>query len=70
MEGWQDRLAIESAELFLKIFKLKEFVETDKFSSLDEETQGLLMAQLGAMSTYGAILALRIGKITKEEKDA
>ena len=70
MEGWQDRLAIESAELFLKIFKLKEFVDTDKFSSLDEETQGLLMAQLGAMSTYGAILALRIGKITKEEKDA
>lgn len=70
MEGWQDRLAIESAELFLKIFKLKEFVETDKFSSLDEETQGLLMAQLGAMSTYGAILALRINKITREEEDA
>lgn len=70
MEGWQDRLAIESAELFLKIFKLKEFVDTDKFSSLDEETQGLLMAQLGAMSTYGAILALRINKITREEEDA
>ena len=70
MEGWQDRLAIESAELFLKIFKLKEFVETDKFSSLDEETQGLLMAQLAAMSTYGAILALRINKITREEEDA
>ena len=70
MEGWQDRLAIESAELFLKIFKLKEFVETDKFSSLDEETQGLLMAQLAAMSTYGAILALLVNKITREEKDA
>ena len=70
MEGWQDRVAIESAELFLKIFKLKEFVETDKFSSLDEETQGLLMAQLAAMSTYGAILALLVNKITREEEDA
>ena len=70
MEGWQDRLAIESAELFLKIFKLKEFAETDKFSSLDEETQGLLMAQLAAMSTYGAILALLVNKITREEEDA
>ena len=70
MEGWQDRLAIESAELFLKIFKLKEFAETDKFSSLDEETRGLLMAQLAAMSTYGAILALLVNKMTREEEDA
>jgi len=70
MQEWQQRVVKEYDELSQKILKLVEFVFDSKFQELPTEDQTLLRAQLGAMSSYSAILELRMQRFTKEEPDA
>ena len=50
----------ERDDLGLKISKLKKFMKTDEFHSLDKYDQELLKAQKSAMKTYKHILNERI----------
>lgn len=70
MQEWQQRIITEYDELSQKILKLVEFVFGEQFSKLPTTDQTLLRAQLGAMSSYSAILELRMQRFTKEEPDA
>ena len=70
MQEWQQRVITEYDELSQKILKLVEFVFGDQFRELPTTDQTLLRAQLGAMSSYSAILELRMQQFTKEEPDA
>lgn len=61
MQPHQQRVVDEQTELQEKATKLAEFIKSSPiFAGLDGTQQGLLKAQLGAMQSYGEILALRI----------
>lgn len=60
MESFVDRMIAEHRELNERIFKLKEFIKSEKFDTLNSENQSLLYAQLHAMETYCIILTRRI----------
>lgn len=70
MREWQQRVITEYDELSQKLFKLVEFVFGEEVQELPTEDQTLLRAQLGAMSSYSAILEARMQRFTKEEPDA
>ena len=70
MQELQQRVITEYDELSQKILKLVEFVFGEQFSELPTADQTLLRAQLGAMSSYSAILELRMQRFAKEEPDA
>lgn len=55
-----DRMLIEESELKERITKLSEFVAGDVYLKLHKDEQNLLAAQLSAMTTYYAILAMRL----------
>lgn len=54
------RMLDESNELAIKIGNLTIFTSTAKFDSLPQLDQYLLVAQLTAMQSYAAILAMRL----------
>ena len=64
MEAYQTRVVEEKAALDEKIEKLKAFLETERFCSLDEAEQELLDRQLVTMQEYSGILANRIAYFT------
>lgn len=70
MQEWQQRVVKEYDELSQKVLKLVEFVFGAQFQDLPTEDQTLLRVQLGAMSSYSAILEARMQRFTKEEPDA
>lgn len=70
MQEWQQRLIAEYDELSQKVLKLVEFIFGAQFQELPTTDQTLLRAQLGAMSSYSAILELRMQQFTQEESDA
>lgn len=65
-ETYIDRMISEHEELNLKILKLKDFLFTETFNTLDREEKELLERQLGAMSSYLQILERRIAKTSIE----
>lgn len=64
-----ERLIEEYSDLSIKIGKLREFIgDTNKFESLDDLNKDLLVAQLNAMSSYIAILLIRINLNSNQEE--
>ena len=54
-----DRMLIEGEELTIKIEKLHNYTESNKFLELDEQTRAMLLAQLKAMREYQQLLNVR-----------
>lgn len=59
-ETWKDRLIAERTELRDRLDKLKGFIASTGFDSLDMENRFLLCRQELAMETYEKILTRRI----------
>jgi hypothetical protein len=64
MEGWQERLLLEHAQLAERYKKLQDFLLTqDKYHTLEDQGDiDLLWRQLGAMCAYKDVLVCRIRK--------
>lgn len=60
LEPWQQRVVEEQAALTEKLVKLKVFLESGAFSSLDPITRHAMSAQYGAMVAYLFALDCRI----------
>lgn len=60
------RLKEETEALELKMEKLNDFLDTEKFSNLSKMDRYLLAAQLGSMTTYFTILTARIDLLKGE----
>lgn len=54
------RLFNESSELAVRISKLADFIESEKFKTLDAVSKGLLTTQLCIMEAYYNTLVMRI----------
>jgi hypothetical protein len=63
-EEWVERLVAEGDALQEKVAKLGAFVAGDNFANLTDVDQGLLNAQLGAMTAYLSVVTLRIARAT------
>ena len=59
-ETFKDRLTIEYAQLEERLGKLRVFIQSERFQSLDEEYRNLFVEQGKAMATYLSILNIRI----------
>ncbi len=59
-ETFMDRLVREQNELIEKINKLRGFIDSEKFYSVDGRQQSLLRLQLSAMTMYRDILTERM----------
>lgn len=57
---YQQRVIDEASELAKKIDKLKPFINSEKFDSVDKQEQILMIQQLGYMTSYLKILKERI----------
>lgn len=66
-EDVKNRIVEEQKELRVKIYKLAEFVYSDKFYSLGMEQRFLLRKQLQAMEEYDEILSERLEDDDDEE---
>ena len=66
MEDFKKRLLIEKEELDNKRIKLRNFLQTDNFNSLDDKNRNLLIKQFKVMTEYSNILKKRIGLIINE----
>lgn len=60
MEDFKTRLVEEAQQLTEKFEKLHEFIESDKFKTLDLINQNLLKIQYASMATYIECLMTRI----------
>jgi hypothetical protein len=60
MQPHEERVVVEKDELDAKIKKLEAFIGGDVFSSLAEDEQERLRAQVEAMDKYSSILGDRI----------
>jgi len=60
LEPHQQRVVAEKVELDDRLTKLKAFLETDRFKSLDPAEQDRMHAQANAMARYFGVLAARI----------
>lgn len=66
MEDFKKRLLIEKEELDDKRIKLRSFLQTEKFNSLDIKNRNLLIKQFKVMTEYSNILKKRIDLIITE----
>lgn len=60
MEDWQKRVVQESKDLDEKIVKLKAMICSDRFETLQDMDQRLLVTQLSSMKDYASVLKARI----------
>ena len=60
------KLEDEFQELNQKMIKLKDFIDSNKYLALSDESQSLLFIQYEAMRTYGSCLVSRMKLIMKE----
>lgn len=60
MQAHEERVIAEKAELEAKREKLQAFLGSDKFKTLSDEQQDLLLWQNDAMNDYSDALAARI----------
>lgn len=60
MSTFKERLELEYVELKVKSDKLSEFIDSDKFYTIDYVQRSLLRIQLKAMETYLQCLIDRI----------
>ena len=60
------KLEEEFQELQQKMYRLKTFIDSDKYQTLTDESQSLLFIQYESMRTYGSCLASRMKLIMRE----
>ena len=60
------KLEDEFQELNQKMIKLKDFIDSNKYLTLSDESQSLLFIQYEAMRTYGSCLVSRMKLIMRE----
>jgi hypothetical protein len=58
-----DRLHEEQLDLKNKVYKLRNYINTEPYNELDETQKSLLIIQLSAMETYSKCLSERYGHI-------
>lgn len=63
MSNFKTRLVEEQVQLEDKLSKLKSFIESDKFESIDDAQRALLKVQANAMSTYNQCLKERLERL-------
>jgi hypothetical protein len=63
MGDFKTRLVEEQVQLEDKLSKLKSFIESDKFESIDDAQRALLKVQANAMSTYNQCLKERLERL-------
>lgn len=63
MSDFKTRLVEEQVQLEDKLSKLKSFIESDKFESIDDAQRALLKVQTNAMSTYNQCLKERLERL-------
>lgn len=63
MSDFKTRLVEEQVQLEDKLSKLKSFIESDKFESIDNAQRALLKVQANAMSTYNQCLKERLERL-------
>ena len=63
MIDFKTRLVEEQVQLEDKLSKLKSFIESDKFESIDDAQRALLKVQANAMSTYNQCLKERLERL-------
>ena len=61
------KLEEEFQELQQKMYRLKVFIDSDKYQALTDESQSLLFIQYEAMRTYGSCLVSRMKLIMRED---
>ena len=61
------KLEEEFQELQQKMYRLKVFIDSDKYQALTDESQSLLFIQYEAMITYGSCLVSRMKLIMRED---
>lgn len=66
MEEFLIRIITEQNELQDKLTKLNKFIESEKFTPLDDENQRLLKMQSSAMSIYNDVLNMRYELLTRK----
>ena len=54
-----EHMKVEAELLSKNVKKLKAFIDSDKFSSVDSLNQDLMIAQSSAMATYLGVLKIR-----------
>jgi hypothetical protein len=65
MKDYVVRLLDERSELYIKMAKLYDFIESDEAKSIDKVMLGLLRVQYQAMKTYHTVLDERIDLLVK-----
>lgn len=60
MNDYLIRLVEENEQLMEKYRKLKLFIDSEQFRTLDRDEQALMRMQLNAMDIYGYVLAKRL----------
>ena len=63
MSDFKTRLEAEKAELNEKLYKLDEFMASDKLNDVDDVQKALLHVQAKAMNTYLQCLKERIERL-------
>jgi hypothetical protein len=66
MKGFIERLEIECKEIEERTLKLQKFIDSTDILELEPIHQHLLVAQIGAMTSYYSIVELRT-KLLKEK---
>lgn len=61
MQDWQKRVIEERSDLSDRLDRLGNYIDSDKFKSIDAHNRHLLEAQWKSMSDYLVILDKRIG---------
>ncbi len=65
MKDFVVRLLDERSELYRKMAKLHDFIESDEAESIDKVMLGLMRVQYQAMKTYHTVLDERIDLLLK-----
>ncbi len=60
MPDYISRIKVEKKELSDKLQKLEDFIYSDTFEGLSDESKELLFRQRGAMTEYRDVLAERL----------
>jgi hypothetical protein len=60
LEAYKQRVILEKQELDDKLAKLKVFLDSDVYKTVDSEEQSRLLRQYGYMAAYSGVLGERI----------
>ena len=64
---WKERVEKERLELFGRLLALRRFIKSDRFESLNEAHQNLLLKQRYLMAKYHEVLFKRLQVVSNGE---